>query len=73
MCFRTPSSNRRPISAEKDSFIFIVGACMEQKNGTLCTVQGTDTLLLLGAIRSNINRPKHITDGSHLFPDGRQS
>ena len=38
--FRTPSINGRPISAEKDSFLSIVGTCVEQKNVTLYTVQG---------------------------------
>ena len=61
--FRTPSINRRPISAEKDSFLSIVGTCVEQKDGTLYTVQGTDTLLLPEAIRPNCYRPETYENG----------
>ena len=69
--FWMPSINGRPISAKKDSFLSIVGTRVEQKDGTLYTVQGTDTLLLRGVIHPNCYRPEHMkTDGSHLFPDG---
>ena len=48
----------RPISAEKDSFLSIVGARVEQKNGKLYTVQERDMLLLPGVIRLNACRPE---------------
>ena len=52
--YRTPSINGHPISAEKDSFLSIVGTWVEQKDGTLYTVQGTDTLLLPGGYSSKL-------------------
>ena len=61
--FRTPFINGRPISAEKDSFLSIAGTGVEQKDGTLYTVQGTDTLLLPGVIRPNCYRPETYQNG----------
>ena len=61
--FRTPSINGRRISAEKDSFLSIVGTCVKQKDGTLYTVQGTDKLLLPGVIRPNCFRPETYENG----------
>ena len=61
--FRTPSINGRLISAEKGSFLSIVGTCVEQTDGTPYTVQGTDTLLLLGVIRPNCYRPETYENG----------
>ena len=45
----------RPISA-KDSFLSIVGACVEQKNGKLYTVQDRYMVLLPGVFRLNACR-----------------
>ena len=69
--FRTPSINGRPISAEKDSFLSIVGTCVEQKNVTLYTVQGRDTLLLPGVIRPNTYRPETYENGQKSSVSGR--
>ena len=69
--FRTPSINGRPISAEKDSFLSIVGTCVEQKNGTLYTVQGRDTLLLPGVIRPNTYHLEKYENGQKSSVSGQ--
>ena len=59
------SVSGRPISAE-DSLLLIASACVEQKYGTLYTVQSSDTHLLPGVIRSNTYRPKTYENGRKL-------
>ena len=44
---------------------------MEQKNGTLYTVQGRDMLLLPGVIRPNTYRPETYENGQKSSVSGR--